>query len=73
MLKHLIEHLNAGKTCRITSMELEKMFPPIVDDGFLLRIKPIIVSSEDRFKKFCLENKYFYQYDFNNNTYLCSK
>lgn len=73
MLKHLISQLNAGQTCCITLLELETMFPAVVDDGFLLKVKPILVSSEDRFKIFCLENKYFYKYDFNNNSYLVSK
>jgi hypothetical protein len=53
--------------------ELEIMFPAIRDDGTILRHKPIIVSSEQRFKNWCSENKYFYQYDINNNSYLISK
>ena len=73
MRNYLISSIDAGETCRITFREIELMFPPIRDDSFMLRVKPIIVSSGDRFKKYCLENKYFYQYDFSNNTYLVSK
>lgn len=69
----MIQHLNARNVCRITFRELEIMFPPIRDENTILKFKPIITSSEERFKKWCSENKYFYEYDINNNTYLISK
>jgi len=73
MIKHLIHHVNLGQICRITNTELSRVFPSIVDESSVLKFKPILVSSEELLKRFCIKNKYFYQFDDNNNSHLISK
>ena len=72
LIAHLKNSLDSGKQCRIMNRELSIMFPPVTESDFAIRNR-IITSSEDVFKRWCLEHKYFYKYDFSNDSYLVQK
>jgi len=72
-LDSLIYKLEKGRTVEVPVMTMETYFPAIKEHHYLLNRDDIIVSSEDVLKKWCKSNMYFYEYNFDRNSFLIKK